>query len=96
LKTAVIYEGWEEGPNGRAKLINPTYFIYHGKGEEFWCALERHLSRLYDLDGCSRKIIAGDGSDWVREGADLLEAEYQYCRFLLKRELFRLLVKTRR
>jgi hypothetical protein len=90
LKTAVIYEGWEEGPNGRAKLINPTYFIYHGKGEEFWGALERHLSRLYDLDGCSRKIIAGDGSDWVREGADLLGAEYQYCRFHLKRDLVRL------
>lgn len=90
LKTAVIYEGWEESPNGRAKLINPTYFIYHGKGEEFWGALERRLSRLYDLDGCPRKIIAGDGSDWVRRGADLLGAEYQYCRFHLKRDLFSL------
>lgn len=90
LKTAVIYEGWEETPNGRAKLINPTYFIYQGKGEEFWGALERHLSRLYDLDGCPRKIIAGDGADWVREGADLLGAEYQYCRFHLKRDLISL------
>ncbi|MEW6274938.1 MAG: ISLre2 family transposase [Bacillota bacterium] len=87
LKTAVIYEGWEEGPHGRAKLINPTYFVYHGTGEEFWVALERHLSRIYDLDGCPRKIIAGDGSDWVREGADLLGAEYQYCRFHLQRDL---------
>jgi len=90
LKTAVIYEGWEEGPKGRAKLINPTYFIYHGKGEEFWDALERRLSRLYDLDGCPRKIIAGDGADWVREGASLLGAEYQYCRFHLKRDLISL------
>jgi len=90
LKTAVIYEGWEEGPNGRAKLINPAYFICHGKGEEFWGALERRSSRLYDLDGCPRKIIAGDGSDWVREGADLLGAEYQYCRFHLKRDLISL------
>lgn len=87
LKTAVIYEGWEEGPHGRARLINPTYFVYHGTGEEFWAALERHLSRVYDLDGCARKIIAGDGSDWIREGADLLGAEYQYCRFHLQREL---------
>lgn len=90
LKTAVTYEGWEESPNGRAKLINPTYFVYHGKGEEFWNSLERHLSRLYDLDGCPRKIIAGDGADWVRAGADLLGAEYQYCRFHLKRDLISL------
>jgi hypothetical protein len=62
LKTAVIYEGWEEGPKGRAKLVNPTYFVY--QGEDFWVALERHLSRIYDLDGCTRIIIAGDGADF--------------------------------
>jgi hypothetical protein len=88
LKTAVIYEGWEEGPKGRAKLVNPIYFVY--QGEEFWTALERHLSRIYDLDGCTRIIIAGDGADWVRAGVDLFGAEYQYCRFHLKRELIRL------
>jgi hypothetical protein len=90
LKTAVIYEGWEECPGGRAKLINPTYFVYHGRGEEFWVALERHLSRVYDLDGCQRKIIAGDGSEWIRKGAELLGTEYQYSRFHLQRELTRL------
>lgn len=57
IKTAVIYEGWEEGPNGRARLINPTYFVYHGTGKEFWAALERHLSRVYDLDGFKEKSL---------------------------------------
>jgi hypothetical protein len=90
LKTAVIYEGWEKGSSGRAKLINPTYFVYHGEGAAFWNALERHLSRTYDLDGCPRIIIAGDGAEWIKAGADLLGAEYQYCRFHLKRELIRL------
>lgn len=88
LKTAVIYEGWAEGPKGRAKLVNPTYFVY--QGEDFWAALERHLSRLYDLDGCARIIIAGDGADWIRAGVDLFGAEYQYSRFHLQRELTRL------
>jgi hypothetical protein len=90
LKTAVIYEGWEKAPHGRAKLVNPTYFVHGGDGEQFWLALERHLSRTYNLNGCQRIIIAGDGALWVREGADLLEAEYQYCRFHLKRDLIKI------
>ena len=84
LKTAVIYEGWTE----RAKLVNPTYFVYQGK--DFWAALERYLSRIYDLDGCTRIIIAGDGAEWIRAGVDRLGAEYQYSRFHLQRELTRL------
>jgi len=54
LKTAVIYEGWESTITGETKLKNPQHFVYIGEGKEFWEALERHLSRIYDLDGCQR------------------------------------------
>ena len=89
LKTAVVYEGWEiEAPGAkRTKLKNPTYFVHGGSGEEFWPALERHLSRIYALDSCTRIIIGGDGSSWVRKGVDYFGGEYQYCRFHLKRDL---------
>jgi len=87
LKTAVIYEGWEEKAGGKAKLKNPTYFVNGGEGKDFWTALEMHLRRMYCLDGCQRIIVAGDGAPWIRQGAEELGAEYQYCRFHLEREL---------
>lgn len=89
LKTAVVYEGWEKETPGakRTKLKNPLYFVHGGSKEEFWSALERHLSRIYALDSCTRIIIGGDGSSWVREGTDYFGGEYQYCRFHLKRDL---------
>lgn len=87
LKTAVIYEGWESTITGETKLKNPQYFVYIGEGKEFWEALERHLSRIYDLDGCQRVIVGGDGATWVRQGAEILGAEYQYCRFHLERDM---------
>jgi|GEM_PF-545315 hypothetical protein len=91
LKVAVVYEGWEiDEYTGEAHLKNPYYFVHGGSGEEFWAALERHLRRIYDLEGCRRVIVGGDGAGWVREGADLIGAEYQYCRFHLERDLTRL------
>ncbi|GAW93394.1 ISLre2 family transposase [Calderihabitans maritimus] len=87
LKTAVVYEGWESTITGETKLKNPQYFVYVGEGKEFWEALERHLSRTYDLDGCRRVIVGGDGATWVRQGAEILGAEYQYCRFHLERDM---------
>ncbi|MBE3580023.1 MAG: UPF0236 family protein [Thermoanaerobacteraceae bacterium] len=91
LKIAVVYEGWEINEyTGEAHLKNPYYFVHGGSGEEFWAALERHLRRIYDLEGCRRVVVGGDGAGWVREGADLIGAEYQYCRFHLERDLTRL------
>jgi len=91
LKIAVVYEGWEiDEYTGEAHLKNPMYFVHGGSGKEFWEALERHLRRVYDLEGCGRVIVGGDGAEWIREGADLLGAEYQYCRFHLERDLTRL------
>lgn len=91
LKIAVVYEGWEINEyTGEAHLKNPYYFVHGGSGEEFWVALERHLKRIYDLEGCRRIIVGGDGAGWIREGADLIGAEYQYCRFHLERDLTRL------
>lgn len=87
LKTAVIYEGWEEKSRGKVKLKNPTYFVHGGEGKEFWATLERHLRRIYCLEGCQRIIVAGDGASWIREGAEELGVEYQYCRFHLERDL---------
>lgn len=94
LKTAVIYEGWEEKLCGEVKLKNPIYFVHGGNGKEFWVALERHLRRIYCLEGCQRIIVAGDGASWIREGAEELGAEYQYCRFHLERDLTRLFKET--
>lgn len=87
LKTAVIYEGWEEKPPGKYKLKNPTYYVHGGEAKEFWAALERHLGRNYSLEGCKRIIVGGDGATWIREGADRIGAEYQYCRFHLARDI---------
>jgi len=87
LKTAVIYEGWEEKTPGRYKLKNPTYFVRGGEAKEFWAALERHLRRIYNLEGIGRIIVGGDGAAWIREGADRIGAEYQYCRFHLERDI---------
>jgi hypothetical protein len=90
LKTAVIYEGWQEKFPGEYKLKNPTYFVYRGEGKEFWAALERQLGRVYCLEGCGRVIVGGDGAAWIRNGAEELGAEYQYCRFHLERDMRKL------
>lgn len=90
LKIAVIYEGWEEEYPGKYKLINPTYFVHGGEGKEFWAALERHLGRIYCLEGCQRIIVGGDGATWIRHGAEEIGAEYQYCRFHLERDMRKL------
>lgn len=90
LKTAVIYEGWEEKSRGKYKLKNPTYFVHGGEGKDFWAALERHLSRIYCLEGCKRIIVGGDGATWIRNGAEEIGAEYQYCRFHLERDMRKL------
>ncbi len=52
--------------------------------------MERHLARIYCLEGCQRIIVAGDGAAWIRQGAEELGAEYQYCRFHLERDLRKL------
>jgi hypothetical protein len=90
LKTAVIYEGWEETTRGKYRLKNPIYFVHGGEGKEFWTALERHLGRIYSLEGCKRIIVGGDGATWIRQGAEEMGAEYQYCRFHLERDIRKL------
>jgi len=35
---------------------------------------------LYDFEGCQRIIVGGDGATWIRQGAEEIGAEYQYCR----------------
>jgi len=90
IKTAVIYEGWEETTRGKYKLKSPMYYVHSGEGKEFWQALERHLGRIYSLEGCQRIIIGGDGAPWIRQGAEGIGAEYQYCRFHLERDMRKL------
>ncbi len=45
----MAYLGWEKEQPGtkRNKLKNPIYFVHGESGEDFWSALERHLSRVY-------------------------------------------------
>ena len=64
--------------------------MHSGEGKEFWQSLERHLGRIYSLEGCQRIIVGGDGATWIRQGAEGIGAEYQYCRFHLERDMRKL------
>ncbi|MBW2005924.1 MAG: ISLre2 family transposase [Deltaproteobacteria bacterium] len=92
VKLAVIHEGWERR-QGRDKkqdyrLVNPIYIPIVKENKDFWEYTRGRLKAIYkDLDSIP-VVINGDGTAWIREGADSFgKGIYQYDRFHVARTL---------
>ncbi|WP_172967595.1 UPF0236 family transposase-like protein, partial [Weizmannia acidilactici] len=68
------------------QLVNKSFYISLGDGEEFWEAFSRELYAQYDINEETPIIINGDGASWIRAGVDYFpNAFYNYDRFHLKK-----------
>ncbi|WP_151698194.1 ISLre2 family transposase, partial [Weizmannia acidilactici] len=88
VKVGMVHEGWEKRhPKSKNyQLVNKSFYISLGDGEEFWEAFSRELYAQYDINEETPIIINGDGASWIRAGVDYFpNAFYNYDRFHLKK-----------
>jgi hypothetical protein len=89
IKVAIAYEGWEPIGKDRYRLKEKTTYAGMMPGRELWESFSVLLAKRYDLGKVERVIVGGDGSEWVKEGAEMLGGIYQLDRFHLLRALRR-------
>lgn len=89
VKVAIAYEGWEPIGKDRYRLKEKTSYTGMMAGREFWESFSVLLAKRYDLGQIEQIIVGGDGSEWVKEGAEMLGGIYQLDRFHLLRALRR-------
>jgi hypothetical protein len=89
IKVAVAYEGWEPVGKDRYRLKEKTSHVGMMSGRELWESFSVLLAKRYDLGRIDQIVVGGDGSEWVKEGAEMLGGIYQLDRFHLLRALRR-------
>lgn len=86
-KLGIVYEGWRKVGKDRYRTLNKTIYADVASPESFWDGITLNLHRKYDLSGVEQTIVAGDGAEWIKEGAEYFGGQYQLCRYHLNREL---------
>lgn len=79
-----VHEGRGES-NGRRELLNPYYFAgCYDLTEELWYEVADYVAANYDLDVLEHLFIAGDGSNWIKKGLEIIpKSTYVLDRFYL-------------
>ena len=96
VKMVYVHEGIEpETPGGKRKrLINPHYFcgVYGDKAnKKLWDEVYLYLEQHYDLTKVKKIYLNGDGGNWIKAGANLIEGiEYVLDGFHLEKYLLRI------
>nr|WP_073962276.1 UPF0236 family protein [Mediterraneibacter gnavus] len=78
-KLVYVYE-WKQDVSGcadRKELVNRFYFsgLYPGKegNDKLWSNVQNYVNKTYDTEYLKRIFISGDGTAWIKSGADILE-----------------------
>ena len=60
----------------RKELVNRFYFsgLYPGKegNDKLWGNVQNYVNKTYDTEYLKRIFISGDGTAWIKSGADIL------------------------
>jgi hypothetical protein len=60
--------------------------MVHG-GDTFWAGMSLKLQKQYDLSRVGETIVGGDGANWVKEGANYINGQFQLNLYHLNKEL---------
>ena len=76
VKVGVAYEGWEVVGQDRYRLKEKMTYAGIMDGEKFWDTFSLRLAKRYDLAQIGQIIVGGDGADWVKKVAEMIEGVY--------------------
>ena len=88
LKMATIYEGWDAESRNASRLVGKTVIAAMEDSESFLQRREARICRIYDAEKIGRRILNGDGANWIHEPYDP-DAIQQLDRFHVMKEIKR-------
>jgi hypothetical protein len=66
LKMGTAYTGWRRERDGRYGTVSKLAYASFEAPEEFQRKREALLHWRFDMDGVERRILNGDGADWIK------------------------------
>lgn len=70
LKIATIYEGWDADSKNASRLVGKTVIAGMENAESFLERREARICQIYDVEKVGKRILNGDGGNWINEPYD--------------------------
>jgi hypothetical protein len=89
IHVGTAYTGWEQMKDGTYRTLNKFAYADFGTSSEFTSTFEMLLRQRYDIDGVERRVMNGDGADWIKSEADESDSILQLDPFHRSRAVLR-------
>ena len=70
MKIATIYEGWDTESRNASRLVGKTVIAAIEDSESFHERREARICQIYDAEKIGKRILNGDGGNWIQEPYD--------------------------
>ena|GEM_PF-448235 len=89
IHVGTAYTGWEQTKDGKFRTLDKFAYAGFGASNEFTREFEMLLRQRYDMDGVERRVMNGDGADWIKSAAEESDSLLQLDPFHRSRAVLR-------
>lgn len=89
MHAGTAYTGWEQTRDGKFRTMDKFAYAGFGTANEFTTTFEMLLRQRYDMDGVERRVVNGDGAEWIRTAAEENDSILQLDPFHRSRAVLR-------
>ena len=89
IHVGTAYTGWEKMKDGKFRILNKFAYADFGTSYEFTKDFEMLLRQRYDMDGVERRLMNGDGADWIKSAAEENDSTLQLDPFHRSRAILK-------
>lgn len=81
MKVAIAYDGWRNTGKKRYELSNKVAVASFETIEKFYCRKEGAIAAAFNVDEIEKRILNGDGADWIKRSETDNDVIYQLDAF---------------